>query len=65
MFLISLPCFLLQTKVGDSSQSHKFSFDRVFGPTGTQENVYEEVSEFVQSSLDGYNVCLFSYGQTG
>lgn len=24
-----------------------------------------QVSEFVQSALDGYNVCLFSYGQTG
>lgn len=24
-----------------------------------------EVSEFVQSALDGFNVCLFSYGQTG
>ena len=27
--------------------------------------MFEEVSELVQSSLDGYNVCLFSYGQTG
>ena len=27
--------------------------------------MFEEVNEFVQSSLDGYNVCLFSYGQTG
>jgi kinesin family protein C1 len=27
--------------------------------------VFEEVSEFVQSALDGYHVCLFSYGQTG
>jgi len=46
-------------------QEHKFSFDRVFPPSAGQEQVFEEVSEFVQSALDGYNVCLFSYGQTG
>lgn len=27
--------------------------------------MFAEVSEFVQSALDGFNVCLFSYGQTG
>lgn len=36
----------------------------ILGSAG-QEEVFAEVSEFVQSALDGFNVCLFSYGQTG
>jgi kinesin family protein C1 len=44
---------------------HKFSFDKVFSPSIGQEQIFTEVSEFVQSALDGFNVCLFSYGQTG
>ena len=54
-----------QSFQGDSSTEHNFSFDRVFSPSIGQEAVFQEVSEFVQSALDGYNVCLFSYGQTG
>jgi len=42
-----------------------FSFDHIFPPSSSQEQVFTEVSDFVQSALDGYNVCLFSYGQTG
>lgn len=49
----------------DRAEDHSFSFDRVFGPSTSQETLFTEVSEFVQSALDGYNVCLFSYGQTG
>ncbi|CAK4799735.1 unnamed protein product [Aphanomyces euteiches] len=46
-------------------ETHAFTFDRVFSPASGQDVVFEEVSEFVQSAIDGYQVCLFSYGQTG
>ena len=49
----------------NAGSEHKFSFDRAFAAHEGQEEVFKEVSEFVQSALDGYNVTLFSYGQTG
>jgi kinesin family protein C1 len=42
-----------------------FSFDKVFNDKSSQSDVFGEVSQLVQSALDGYKVCLFSYGQTG
>ena len=50
---------------GADGKDHMFTFDRVFGPEAGQPTVFAEVSDLVQSALDGFKVCLFSYGQTG
>ena len=46
-------------------KTSRFTYDGAFGTDSTQEEVFDEVSNFVQSALDGYDVCLFTYGQTG
>ncbi|GAV47174.1 hypothetical protein ZYGR_0H00130 [Zygosaccharomyces rouxii] len=48
-----------------NSIPQNFKFDRIFDQNETNENVFEEIGQLVQSSLDGYNVCIFAYGQTG
>ncbi|KAJ0976077.1 hypothetical protein J5N97_018042 [Dioscorea zingiberensis] len=55
----------LQIVCTDSSRK-KFRFDHVFGPQDNQaEAVFAETLPVVRSALDGYNVCIFAYGQTG
>ena len=48
-----------------TTKKHPFAFDRVFGPKSRNQDVFSEISQLVQSALDGYNVCIFCYGQTG
>ncbi|KAG2451808.1 hypothetical protein HYH02_003584 [Chlamydomonas schloesseri] len=50
---------------GQAHQKHQFAFDRVFSPGTSQDMVFDEISELVQSALDGHKVCIFAYGQTG
>ncbi|KAL9145704.1 hypothetical protein ABFS82_13G061000 [Erythranthe guttata] len=42
-----------------------FKFDAVFSPENNQCDVFEETAPLAISVLDGFNVCVFAYGQTG
>lgn len=43
-----------------------FTFDRVFGPTSKQKDLFDHaVHPIVNEVLEGYNCTIFAYGQTG
>jgi kinesin family protein C1 len=48
-----------------SGTPQMFHFDQVFGQSSSQNQIFESVSDLIQSALDGYRVCIFCYGQTG
>lgn len=49
-----------------SSQQHAFKFDSVLGPTATQEAVFTSCAQGIcDKVLEGFNGCVFAYGQTG
>ncbi|KAK8588919.1 hypothetical protein V6N12_023331 [Hibiscus sabdariffa] len=54
----------LQIISSDSSKK-QFKFDHVFRPEDGQDVVFARTKPIVTSVLDGYNVCIFAYGQTG
>lgn len=47
------------------TNNHQFQFDQVFEQFIGNNEIFSEISQLIQSSLDGYNVCVFAYGQTG
>merc|ERR1712066_267866 len=56
-----------EIKLTDRRKKHKtFSYNSVFGPKATQEEVYEDtVAPLLDEVLKGYSCTFFAYGQTG
>ncbi|KAL6845836.1 hypothetical protein ACP4OV_024411 [Aristida adscensionis] len=42
-----------------------FAFNKIFGPSASQSEVFADTQPLIRSVMDGYNVCIFAYGQTG
>lgn len=44
-----------------------YDFDQVFagGDGNSQTEVFRDTKHLMLSVIDGYNVCIFAYGQTG
>lgn len=51
--------------VSATGQKKSFRFDRVFAPSSSQEQVFQDTLPLITSCVDGYNVCIMAYGQTG
>ena len=51
----------------DPSKQYQFSFDKMFGGSATQRDVYEGcgAQNLIQAVLAGFNATIFAYGQTG
>ena len=52
-----------QSVSGAHASSRRFEFDSCFPPTCSQSDVYQETHDLIQAAFDGYNVCIFCYGQ--
>jgi chromosome segregation ATPase len=41
-----------------------FGFDRVWGPDQSNSQIFQDVEPLALSVVDGFNACIFAYGQT-
>ncbi|KAL5184381.1 Kinesin-like protein KIN-14Q [Glycine soja] len=53
------------TIMSNGAPKKTFKFDAVFGPQAEQADIFKDTTPFATSVLEGFNVCIFAYGQTG
>ncbi|CAG8982418.1 hypothetical protein HYALB_00007097 [Hymenoscyphus albidus] len=55
-----------QVEVIDRNRNKKsYDFDRVFAPEADNTTVFHDLSEILESTLQGYDITVLAYGQTG
>ena len=52
-----------QTPSGQTTKS--FDFTHTYGPDCDQDEIFKDTEPLMTSVLDGFNVCIFAYGQSG
>mmetsp|Transcript_20429 Transcript_20429/g.36638 ORF Transcript_20429/g.36638 Transcript_20429/m.36638 type:complete len:1280 (-) Transcript_20429:40-3879(-) len=58
--------FCLECEAKDKKSPPKdYNFDAVFDERSTQEDVFADCRSLIGSTVDGFNVTVFAYGQTG
>lgn len=45
--------------------NNEYEYERIFGQSSRQSEVYNELSDLLYSVYEGMNVCIFAYGNTG
>lgn len=57
---------ILHKPGGQERDSKDFTYDAVFDPTMSQQQIFDDTAlEIVDSVMDGFNGTIFAYGQTG
>ncbi|KAI1127603.1 hypothetical protein F5Y10DRAFT_242581 [Nemania abortiva] len=55
----------IESPQGKKEGKKVFVFDRVFGPHVGQDGIWDYLNESINAFLQGYNVSLLAYGQSG
>ncbi len=56
---------LTNIELKNNLMKNSYHFDRIFPENTSQYEIFDEIKSFIQSSLDGDNICIFAYGATG
>ncbi len=49
-----------------SNTLHSFNFDQIYPDSSKQIDIFKNsTNRLVENALEGYNGCIFAYGQTG
>lgn len=49
----------------DETEWHTFKFNKVFTQDTKQDEIFYSITPLIQTFLDGYPICIISYGPTG